>query len=90
MKNEISFDYSTNAELRDLFAGKEIGESCELKIRFQLNEKDDKGAKGTVEEVVAEAYDDHEEREVKPDMDKPVMVVMVAGSGETKSKGGGY
>lgn len=57
-KNQIALDFRNNPELAEVFSRKEIGETCTLTIKLQVNSKDADGVKGTIKEIEAEDYED--------------------------------
>lgn len=84
-KNQITFDFANNPELAALFAAWQIGESYELRVKFQLNEMGKEGAKGTIEQVTS-SEEKAEEKPVAPDRTSPVMIAMGSGpSGQSGS-----
>lgn len=75
-RNQVTFDFAQNPELKALFANWEAGKSYRLEIGFQLDSMDDNGAKGTIEEVVHEEKGE-EPKSIEPTESSPVMIVMM-------------
>lgn len=90
-KNSIEIDYTDNAEVMQMLQGQDIGSSVELKVTIQLNQKDDKRAVGTIEEIevvgAGEVETDEDETEVdgesggpptsvEPGADEPVSMML--------------
>lgn len=79
-KNILSMDFSSNADLKALVSGWEVGKTYNLSLRLQLNEMNEDGAKFGIKEV---NYEEPEEA-IKPDSSEPVLMVMSEGADSGK------
>src|SRR5690242_13875591 len=86
MQNKVTLDYRDNPELRDAFAGKQVGDKCKLTVEIQIDEMNDEGVVGTVESMTPDGYEPNDENatdktsdekgSITPDESSPVMMVL--------------
>ena len=95
MQNKISLDYKENPALRDALSHKRIGESCTVKIAFQIDKFTEEGAEGTIKTIEPEGYkpgpniNDGSPKITPEGSTEPVMVV-VAGRRQRAAAKGSY
>lgn len=77
-KKLIRIDFSNNADLKEVFSRKEVGDECELTIRIQVNELTPEYVSGTILEIEADDYGDKDEGPIEPSGEKPVSINAVA------------
>lgn len=78
--SRVIIDYRDNPDLREIFSRKELGESCDLKLRMQVNQKSTDGAEGIIESITPGGYytgSDNPPKKVKPSVNEPVMMKMM-------------
>lgn len=77
--SRIIVDYKDNPDLREIFSRKELGDTCELKMRIQVNEKSLDGAEGYIESITPLGYSTQSgpPKSIKPSRSEPVMVKMM-------------
>lgn len=78
--NKFRIDFADNKDAAQIFAQKTPGEKCKLTIELQVNEVNEHFADATIDTITYHEHSkDKEEKEVKPDRESPVMIVMGAG-----------
>lgn len=79
----VTFPFKDNEELRDYIAQKDVGDTCSMKIKFQITDIQDDGVSGMVSEGVPAMP-----REMpKTEEPSPVMTVMARGNKRTSGSG---
>ena len=80
--NQCDLDYKDNADLKDAFASKEVGDKVTFTVEAQIISKDDEHVVMTMESVEVEGYtnpnaqEGEEPGEVEPTAQEPVMMAM--------------
>jgi len=72
----VDIDYSSNPELKDLFASKNAGESGTLKIEYQLISKSVSGARLGINTVFVEGEGMDDDDEAEPNSKEPIIMAM--------------
>lgn len=72
----VDIDYSSNPDLKELFASKNAGESGVLTIKYQLLSKTVDGAKLGINAVVVEGEGMDGEDDAEPDSKEPIIVAI--------------
>ena len=84
----VNFEYANNPKLAALFKDWPVGERYQLVLDFQLDQKDEKGASGSIEEVFemgggAESKEKtaagEEDETARPKHNEPMMVLVAGG-----------
>lgn len=87
--HNLSIDFAKNSELREAFSHKSPGDKCTFEVEMQVNEMDDQGVRGSINRIELEGYEPtspDKEKEIKPDAEEPVMVVIVAPKSKKSDK----
>ena len=78
-RNVLSVDFQNNNDLKSLMSSWTVGKEYPLKLRLQLDELTPDGAKFSIKEVTSEEQKE-EDKDIEPDAQSPVMMVMTAGT----------
>jgi hypothetical protein len=96
MQNKITLDFKENPALRDALGHKRIGDTCTVKIKFQVDKVTEEGVEGTTQVIEPEGYkpgpgvNDGESKITPEGATEPVMVVVARRREKAASKGRGY
>lgn len=78
--SKVIIDYRDNPDLREIFSRKELGETCDLKLRLLVSQKSTDGAEGVIESITPGGYyteSDNPPKKVRPSSNEPVMMKMM-------------
>jgi hypothetical protein len=84
-KNKIRFDILQNAELADIFGRKNVGDECDMNIKFKVTDKDQETVEGRITEVTSYDYDeDDPAKTAEATAEQPIAIAVFAGTSKER------
>lgn len=86
-KNTIRFDYVDNPDLKELFAGKQPGDTMSVEVSITVAEVTNDYATARVDEISAEMDEEENGSSVAPNEAEPVAVIVMRRGAGMKERG---